>query len=50
VEDVRSLITNKGETPTSYAAKELSCKRLDVIARERGKIILLEEVINTHAE
>jgi hypothetical protein len=39
-----------GETRTGYTAQKLLRKRLDMIARKGGKIVLLEKVIDTHAE
>jgi hypothetical protein len=39
-----------GETRTSHTAEKLLGERLDMIARERSKIVLLEKVIDTHAE
>lgn len=39
-----------GETRTSHAAEKLLSKRLNMVARKGGEIILLEKVINTHAE
>jgi hypothetical protein len=39
-----------GETRTSHTAEKLLGERLDMIARERCKIVLLEKVIHTYAE
>lgn len=40
----------KANGHTGNTAQELSGERLDVIAWEGGEIVLLEEIVYTHAE
>ena len=35
---------------TCYTAKKLPCERLDMLTWEWGEVVLLEEIIYTHAE
>lgn len=35
---------------TGNATQELSCEGLDMMAWERGEVILLQEIVHTHAQ
>lgn len=40
----------KVETLTGYTAQELPCERLDVVTWEGSEIVLLQKVVDTHAQ